>query len=105
MTLLILNLTVIALAETLQPTKRNILRIIAMFYDAIGIISPITLQVRLLFYKICVNKYDSDTELPPNCVLLNLFHTYEANADESKVSMCRTINFVVMQTQTKAVHT
>ena len=36
-------------------------------------------------------------------LILSLIHTYEADADASVVSMRRTINFVVKQTQT--VHT
>ena len=31
--------TLVTLAEGLKPTKRNILRISAMFYDPIGLIS------------------------------------------------------------------
>ena len=36
---------------------------------------------------------------------LSLIHTYAADADASVVSMRRTINFLVQQTQTQAVHT
>ena len=60
----------VALAEDLKPTKRNILRISAMFYDPIGLISPIILQFRLIFHEICTSKYDWDTELPSNFVTL-----------------------------------
>ena len=35
--------SIIALTEALQPTKRKILRISAIFYDPIGIISLIIL--------------------------------------------------------------
>ena len=62
--------TLVTLAEGLKPTKRNILRISAMFYDPIGLISPIILQFRLIFHKICTGKYDWDTELPSNFVTL-----------------------------------
>ena len=48
----------VTLAEDLKPTKRNILRISAMFYDPIGLISPIILQFRLIFHKICTGKYN-----------------------------------------------
>ena len=41
-----------------------------MLYDPIGIIFPIILQFGLLSHKNCVNKYDWDTELPSNYVLL-----------------------------------
>ena len=39
-----------------------------MFYDPIGLISPIILQFRLSFYKICTGKYDWDTDVPSNFV-------------------------------------
>ena len=41
-----------------------------MFYDPIGLISPIILQFRLIFHKICAGKYNWDTELPSNFVTL-----------------------------------
>ena len=55
----------VTLAENLKPTKRNMLRISAMFYDPIAlIISPIILQLRLIFHIFYPGKYDWDTELP-----------------------------------------
>ena len=55
----------VTLAENLKPTKRNMLRVSAMFYDPIAlIISPIILQLRLIFHKFYPGKYDWDTELP-----------------------------------------
>ena len=60
----------VTLAEDLKPAKRNILRISTMFYDSIGFISPIILQFRLIFHKICAGKYNWDTELPSNFVTL-----------------------------------
>ena len=60
----------VTLAEDLKPTKRNILRISVMFYDPVGLISPIILQFRLIFRKTCTGKYDWDPELPSNFVIL-----------------------------------
>ena len=62
--------TLVTLAEDLKPTKQNILEISAMFYDPIGLTSPIILQFRLIFDKICTGKCDWDTELPSNFVTL-----------------------------------
>ena len=39
-----------------------------MFYDPIGLISPIILQFRLIFRKLCTGKYDWDIELPSTFV-------------------------------------
>ena len=41
------------LVMKLPFTKRNVLRISAMFYDPLGIISPLLLQTCLLFKNIC----------------------------------------------------
>ena len=53
--------SVIKLANTLPYTKRNILKIQASFYDPLGQLSPITLQSKLLFKLICIDKSDWDT--------------------------------------------
>ena len=58
----------VTLAKHLKPAKRNILLISAMFYDPIGLISPIILQFKLIFHKLSTGKYDWDTELPSNFV-------------------------------------
>ena len=47
-------------AEKLDVTKRNILRIAAMFFDPLGLISPITLQPKLIFQELCRNKLEWD---------------------------------------------
>ena len=43
-------------AEKLDITKRNILRVAATFFDLLGLISPITLQTKLIFQERCRNK-------------------------------------------------
>ena len=48
-------------ARLLPNTKRNILKIAAMFFDPLGLISPVTLQLKLLFKQLCIEKYDWDT--------------------------------------------
>ena len=40
-------------AEKLAPTKRNVLKIIAGFYDPIGFIQPIIVSLKILFQEIC----------------------------------------------------
>ena len=54
---------VLTLAETLPPTKRNILKIGAKIFDPLGLISPINLQFKLIFKRLCLDKYDWDTEI------------------------------------------
>ena len=47
-------------AEKLDITKRNILRVAATFFDLLGLISPITLQPKLIFQELCGNKLEQD---------------------------------------------
>ena len=46
----------IAKSKSIQPTKRNILSLSASIYDPLGIISPITAQIKSLFQCLCVDK-------------------------------------------------
>ena len=54
---------IVDLAQQLEPTKINILKISAMFYDPLGLMAPVVLQSKLIFHKICVAKYGWDTEV------------------------------------------
>ena len=47
----------------LIPTKRNILSILASFYDPLGVISPIVVSLKVLFQELCVDKVPWDQEL------------------------------------------
>ena len=47
-------------AEKLDVTKRNILCVAAMFFDPLGLKSPITLQPKLTFQEFCRNKLEWD---------------------------------------------
>ena len=55
---------IIAVASKLEITKRNILRVSAMFYDPLGLIYPIALQFRLIFQSLCAEKGEWDSPLP-----------------------------------------
>ena len=44
------------LALQLPAAKRNILRIIAMFYDPLGLVSPVVLQLELIYQSPCKEK-------------------------------------------------
>ena len=50
-------------AQGLMPTKRNILRVRASFYDPMGLISPIIVQMKILLQDICKADYHWDAEL------------------------------------------
>ena len=44
-------------AQGLMPAKRNVLRVIASFYDPMGLISRIIIQMKILLQDICEANY------------------------------------------------
>ena len=50
-------------AKGLIPTKRNILSVLAAMYDPLGIVSPISVTIKVLFQEICVAGLDWDIEI------------------------------------------
>ena len=51
---------IVELSQTLSATKRNILKILAMFFDPIGILQPLVINLKILFQKACKKKFDWD---------------------------------------------
>ena len=47
-----------------SPTKRAVLRIIAKVFDPLGLITPVTTPMKVLFQDICKSKIDWDETLP-----------------------------------------
>ena len=52
------------LAQQLKPTKRNILKILSMFYDPTRILQPVIINLKIIFQNICKQKILWDNELP-----------------------------------------
>lgn len=50
-------------ANDLEPTKRNIAAVAAKFYDPLGFLSPVTVQIKILLQDICATKIGWDDEL------------------------------------------
>ena len=46
-----------------QPTKRNAVSLATIFFDPLGVISPITVRFKLLFQQLCETKTDWDEPL------------------------------------------
>ena len=65
------------LALKLSCTKRNILRISAMFFDPFGLISPIVLQTKFFFKQLCNLKVNWDDPVPDD-ILNEWFQFYSA---------------------------
>ena len=41
------------LAESLEPTSRNLLTVTSSVFDPLGILSPVLVQMKLLFQSLC----------------------------------------------------
>ena len=54
---------VLQTANLLRPTKRNVLRIVSSFYDPLGFIQPLIINLKILLQEICKLKLDWDTEI------------------------------------------
>ena len=50
--------------KTLDITKRHVLKVLAMFYDPIGLLQPIFINLKKLFRAICKQKLNWDELLP-----------------------------------------
>ena len=69
----------IELARKLPPTKRNVLRLTASVFDPLGIISPVIMQMKLLFQSLCSQNYGWDTPLSEEH--LNVFQQWVNELD------------------------
>ena len=56
-----------SLATGADPTKRSVISIASKFYDPLGILSPITVQFKVLFQELCKDKRDWDDPLEGHC--------------------------------------
>jgi len=56
-----------SLARKVEPTKRNVISAVSKFYDPLGVISPITIQFKILFQELCKERRDWDDPLEGSC--------------------------------------
>ena len=49
---------------TIKVTRRNILSVIAGFFDPIGLIQPILIQMKIIFQEVCLLRQEWDAEIP-----------------------------------------
>ena len=54
---------VIAVATSLPPTKRSVLKISVKLFDPLGVVSPFIIGIKIMFQLLCKDKVDSDQEL------------------------------------------
>ena len=53
----------ICLGKSLTPTKRNVLKVCACFYDPLSLISPITARIKTIFQLLCKNQCSRDENI------------------------------------------
>ena len=53
-------------ANTLQVTKRSLLKLSAKVFDPLGFLSPFTITMKCEFQSLCLEKFDWDVELQGN---------------------------------------
>ncbi len=53
-------------AKSLPATKRSVLKLSAKIFDPIGLITPLTIHMKVLFQMLCSSDYDWDDELTPD---------------------------------------
>ena len=95
MTRLVFDLSELsAIADNLQPTKRNLVSLIGRFYDPLGYLAPVAIKYKILFQGICQSKIDWDLDLPDELrdswrVLLDDLH------DATPISLPRCYHYQV----------
>ena len=47
----------------LEATKRNVLSLLASFFDPLGMVNPVTVGMKLLYQEICDSKFEWDEVL------------------------------------------
>ena len=52
------------LSEDLEPTRRNLLKVTSSFFDPLGVLSPILVEMKILFQSLCQDKFEWDAPLP-----------------------------------------
>lgn len=47
----------------MKVRKRSVLKVTAKIYDPMGFLSPLTVEMKILFQELCIDKTNWDTEL------------------------------------------
>ena len=50
-------------ASSLPLTKRSVLKVTAKIYDPMGFLTPLTVEMKILFQELCIEKTNWNTEL------------------------------------------
>ena len=56
--------TILQLASSVKPTKRNVISVVGKFYDPLGFLGPVIIRFKVFFQRLCSNKIAWDQPLP-----------------------------------------
>jgi hypothetical protein len=82
------TLSVVFPDEKVKPTKREVLGKLARVYDPLGLVSPMTLQGKMIFREACESKISWDAPLPAK--LAKLWDSWESRLP-ARVSTRRSV--------------
>lgn len=57
------------LARELEPTRRNIVGLVVRFYDPLGVISPVTVQLKIFAQELCGAKLSWDEQITGSLIV------------------------------------
>ena len=79
--------------KNLELTKRNVLKILASFYDPVGFVQPVVVKMKLMFQELCDLNVDWDAPVNENFVLRWRALIEEINdINEIVIQRCYAIN-------------
>ena len=81
------------IATKIEPTKRNVLKVLASLFDPLGFRSPITARVKLIFQLLCKDKFGRDELLPEK---INIIWS-TVLSDLKSLNVVRLQRFVLLQ--------
>lgn len=56
--------------RSLPATKRSVLKLTAKIFDPIGFLTPFTVEMKILFQKLCLDKIDWDSDMKGTLLIL-----------------------------------
>ena len=69
-------------AQNTEPSKRNVLSLLACIFDPLGLLSPTVVKAKILFQEICISGLDWDDRLSRN--LRDTWEKWLNNFSEAK---------------------
>ena len=83
------------MAKSVTPTKRNVLKVCASFYDPLGFISPITARIKTIFELLCKKQCSWDENISSEIGLIWI----DFLADLKQIEILRMKRFAFVQPQ------